>query len=178
MGFNGRFWSRSAALGWFRLPFLPPVSDASGSDGGSRFASCSMGRRCLRWGRFPGESEIWRYVLENDLVEVIIGLPTDMFYNTGISTFVWIVRGNRKARGAQGFKLRSSDASSFWRKMRRARQQTQGTRPEHIGDITAYSGRFGEIRDGAPITNSSSGTRDFGYRNHHCRDGPSRRRGR
>ena len=60
-----------------------------------------MARRFLPAARASGESEIRRYVLENDLVEAIIGLPTDMFYNTGISTYVWIV-SNRKPARAQG----------------------------------------------------------------------------
>jgi hypothetical protein len=49
----------------------------------------STARRCLLVAPGSGESEIRRYVLENDLVEAIIALPTDMFYNTGISTYVW-----------------------------------------------------------------------------------------
>ena len=68
--------------------------------------------------RGSGESEIRRYVLENDLVEAIIGLPTDMFYNTGISTYVWIV-SNRKPEHRKG-KLQLIDASGFWQKMRKS----------------------------------------------------------
>ena len=65
--------------------------------------SFSMAHRCSPEAAGSGESDIRRYVLENDLVEAIIGLPTDMFYNTGISTYVWIV-SNRKpaARKGQG----------------------------------------------------------------------------
>jgi type I restriction enzyme M protein len=96
-GFNGRF-----------APGLPRVSDGSmlfllhlvskmrpATDGGSRFGVVLNGSPLFTGGAGSGESEIRRYVLENDLVEAIIGLPTDMFYNTGISTYVWIV-SNRK----------------------------------------------------------------------------------
>jgi type I restriction enzyme M protein len=57
-------------------------------------------------------------VLENDLVEAIIGLPTDMFYNTGISTYVWII-SKPKAEHRKG-KVQLIDASSMWRKMRKS----------------------------------------------------------
>ena len=85
-GFNGRFG-----------PGLPRVSDGSllfllhliskmrpAVDGGSRFGIVLNGSPLFTGGAGSGESEIRRYVLENDLVEAIIGLPTDMFYNTGI----------------------------------------------------------------------------------------------
>ena len=87
---------------------LPRVSDGSllfllhliskmraAKDGGSRFGIVLNGSPLFTGGAGSGESEIRKYVLENDMVEAIIGLPTDMFYNTGISTYVWIV-SNRK----------------------------------------------------------------------------------
>jgi type I restriction enzyme M protein len=119
-GFNGRFG-----------PGLPRVSDGSllfllhllskmrpARDGGSRFGIVLNGSPLFTGGAGSGESEIRRYVLENDLVEAIIGLPTDMFYNTGISTYVWIV-SNRKPAHRKG-KLQLIDASGFWRKMRKS----------------------------------------------------------
>ena len=102
-GFNGRFG-----------PGLPRVSDGSllfllhliskmrpAVDGGSRFGIVLNGSPLFTGGAGSGESEIRRYVLENDLVEAIIGLPTDMFYNTGISTYIWIV-SNRKPKTRKG----------------------------------------------------------------------------
>ncbi len=71
------------------------------NDGGSRFGIVLNGSPLFTGGAGSGESEIRRYVLENDLVEAIIGLPTDMFYNTGISTYVWIL-SNRKPEAPQG----------------------------------------------------------------------------
>ena len=119
-GFNGRFG-----------PGLPRVSDGSllfllhliskmrpAKDGGSRFGIVLNGSPLFTGGAGSGESEIRRYVLENDLVEAIIGLPTDMFYNTGISTYVWIV-SNRKPDHRKG-KVQLIDASSFWQKMRKS----------------------------------------------------------
>ncbi|MEI2735390.1 MAG: N-6 DNA methylase [Rhodoblastus sp.] len=84
-----------------------------------RLAACSPAAPAA------GESEIRRYVLENDLVEAIIGLPTDMFYNTGIATYVWIV-SNRKPDDRKG-KVQLIDASSFWQQdAEEPRLQAQG----------------------------------------------------
>jgi type I restriction enzyme M protein len=164
-GFNGRFG-----------PGLPRVSDGSllfllhlvakmrpAVDGGSRFGIVLNGSPLFTGGAGSGESEIRRYMLENDLVEAIIGLPTDMFYNTGISTYVWIV-SNRKPAARKG-KLQLIDASSFWQKMRKSLgSKRKELSPEHIEDITRLFGQFEEsTRDGVPISRIFNNT-DFGYR--------------
>ena len=153
-GFNGRFG-----------PGLPRISDGSLlfllhliskmrplKQGGSRFGIVLNGSPLFTGGAGSGESEIRRYVLENDLVEAIIGLPTDMFYNTGISTYVWIV-SNRKPASRKG-KLQLIDASSFWQKMRKSLgSKRKELSPEHIDDITRLFGNFEEsTRDGVPIS--------------------------
>jgi len=102
-GFAGRFG-----------PGLPRVSDGSllfllhliskmrpAADGGSRIGIVLNGSPLFTGSAGSGESEIRRYVLENDLLEAIVGLPTDMFYNTGISTYVWIL-SNRKPEHRKG----------------------------------------------------------------------------
>ena len=165
MGFNGRFG-----------PGLPRVSDGSllfllhliskmrpAVDGGSRFGIVLNGSPLFTGGAGSGESEIRRYVLENDLVEAIIGLPTDMFYNTGISTYVWIV-SNRKPAARKG-KVQLIDASSFWQKMRKSLgSKRKELSPEHIDDITRLFGQFEEAtRDGVPISRIFK-NEDFGYR--------------
>jgi type I restriction enzyme M protein len=165
MGFNGRFG-----------PGLPRVSDGSlifllhliskmrpAVDGGSRFGIVLNGSPLFTGGAGSGESEIRRYVLESDLVEVIIGLPTDMFYNTGISTYVWIV-SNRKPAERRG-KLQLIDASSFWQKMRKSLgSKRRELSSEHIEDITRLFGRFRDSnRDGVPISRIFK-NEDFGYR--------------
>jgi type I restriction enzyme M protein len=164
-GFNGRFG-----------PGLPRVSDGSllfllhliskmrpAKDGGSRFGIVLNGSPLFTGGAGSGESEIRRYVLENDLVEAIIGLPTDMFYNTGISTYVWIV-SNRKPKARKG-KVQLVDASGFWRKMRKSLgSKRKELSPEHIEDITRLFGGFEEdTRDGVPISRIFK-NEDFGYR--------------
>jgi type I restriction enzyme M protein len=147
-GFNGRFG-----------PGLPRVSDGSllfllhliskmrpAHDGGSRFGIVLNGSPLFTGGAGSGESEIRRYVLENDLVEAIIGLPTDMFYNTGISTYVWIL-SNRKPEHRKG-KLQLIDASGFWQKMRKSLgSKRKELSDEHIAEITRLFGQFLEANE-------------------------------
>lgn len=164
-GFNGRFG-----------PGLPRVSDGSllfllhliskmrlAKDGGSRFGIVLNGSPLFTGGAGSGESEIRRYVLENDLLEAIVGLPTDMFYNTGISTYVWVV-SNRKPEARKG-RVQLIDASGFWQKMRKSLgSKRKELSPAHIDDITRIFGNFEEVtRDGVPISRIFR-NEDFGYR--------------
>jgi type I restriction enzyme M protein len=165
LGYNGRFG-----------PGLPRVSDGSllfllhlvskmrpAKDGGSRFGIVLNGSPLFTGGAGSGESEIRRYLLENDLVEALIGLPTDMFYNTGISTYVWIV-SNRKPAHRKG-KVQLIDASSFFQKMRKSLgSKRKELSPAHIEDLTRIFGRFEEVtREGVPISRIFK-NEDFGYR--------------
>ena len=144
-GFDGRFG-----------PGLPRVSDGSmlfllhliskmrpAVDGGSRIGLVLNGSPLFTGGAGSGESEIRRYVLENDLVEAIIGLPTDMFYNTGISTYIWIL-SNKKPTDRKGW-VQLIDASSFWQKMRKSLgSKRKELSDAHIADITRLFGDFAE----------------------------------
>ena len=154
-GFDGRFG-----------PGLPRVSDGSmlfllhllskmrpAVDGGSRFGIVLNGSPLFTGGAGSGESEIRRYVLENDLVEAIVGLPNDMFYNTGIGTYVWII-SNRKPKARQG-KVQLIDASGMWQKMRKSLgSKRKELSDAHIDHITQLFGRFEEAsdEDGKPIS--------------------------
>ena len=155
---------------------LPRVSDGSllfllhllskmrpVAEGGSRFGIVLNGSPLFTGGAGSGESEIRRHVLENDLVEAIIGLPTDMFYNTGISTYVWIV-SNRKPAARKG-KVQLIDASGMWQKMRKSLgSKRKELSPAHIEDITTMFGKFTEAtRDGVPISRIFK-NEAFGYR--------------
>ncbi|MBQ4853508.1 SAM-dependent DNA methyltransferase [Rhodanobacter sp. B2A1Ga4] len=144
-GFDGRFG-----------PGLPRVSDGSmlfllhlvskmrpAVDGGSRFGIVLNGSPLFTGGAGSGESEIRRYVLENDLVEAIIGLPTDMFYNTGIATYVWII-SNKKPDDRKGY-VQLIDAGSFWQKMRKSLgSKRKEMSDEHIATVTRLFGEFAE----------------------------------
>lgn len=165
LGYAGRFG-----------PGLPRVSDGSllfllhliskmrpARDGGSRFGIVLNGSPLFTGGAGSGESEIRRYVLENDLVEAIIALPTDMFYNTGISTYIWIL-SNRKPSERKG-RVQLIDASSFWQKMRKSLgSKRKELSPEHIDAITRLFGHFEAAEnDGKPISRIFR-NEDFGYR--------------
>jgi type I restriction enzyme M protein len=164
-GFDGRFG-----------PGLPRVSDGSmlfllhllskmrpAKDGGSRFGIVLNGSPLFTGGAGSGESEIRRYVLENDLVEAIVGLPNDMFYNTGIGTYIWVI-SNRKPVHRQG-KVQLIDASGMWQKMRKSLGSKRKELSEaHIERITQLFGRFEEATgdDGKPISRIFA-NEAFGY---------------
>ena len=166
LGHDGRFG-----------PGLPRVSDGSllfmlhllwkmrpVAEGGSRFGIVLNGSPLFTGGAGSGESEIRRHLLENDLVEAIISLPTDMFYNTGISTYVWIV-SNRKPTARKG-KVQLIDASGFWQKMRKSLgSKRKELSPAHIEEITRHFGAFEAVTrdDGTPISRIFR-NEDFGYR--------------
>lgn len=65
-----------------------------------------------------GESQIRRWMLESDLIEAIIALPTDLFYNTGIATYIWVLSKNK--RPERKGKIQLIDASTFFKKLRKA----------------------------------------------------------
>ena len=111
-------------------PGLPKVSDGAMlfllhllkkmrpiSDGGSRVGIVLNGSPLFTGGAGSGESNIRKWILDNDLLEAIIALPTDMFYNTGISTYIWVL-SNRKDEERQN-KVQLIDGTSLYQKMRK-----------------------------------------------------------
>jgi type I restriction enzyme M protein len=113
-GYNGRFG-----------PGLPRINDGSmlfllhlasklelPENGGGRAAIVLSGSPLFNGGAGSGESEIRRWLLENDLVEAIVALPTEIFFRTGIGTYLWILSNKKPAR-RQG-KVQLIDASSYW----------------------------------------------------------------
>jgi type I restriction enzyme M protein len=87
-------------------------------EGGSRIAIIMNGSPLFTGDAASGESEIRRFILENDLLEALIALPEQLFYNTGIATYIWVVT-NRKTRARKG-KVQLIDATSFWVPMRKS----------------------------------------------------------
>ena len=119
-GFAGRFG-----------PGLPTISDGQmlflehmiahmqkPGDGGSRMAIIMNGSPLFTGDAGSGPSEIRRWILENDMLEAIVALPEQLFYNTGIATYIWVVT-NRKAEGRKDQVL-LVDATSFWAPMRKS----------------------------------------------------------
>ena len=100
----------------FLLHMLAHAKEAK--DGGSRIAIIMNGSPLFTGDAGSGESEIRRFILENDLLEALIALPEQLFYNTGIATYIWIVT-NRKAPARTG-KVQLIDATAFWVSMRKS----------------------------------------------------------
>ena len=100
----------------FLLHMLARAKDPK--EGGSRIAIIMNGSPLFTGDAGSGESEIRRYIFENDLLEALIALPEQLFYNTGIATYVWLL-SNSKAPERQG-KVQLIDASSFWESMHRS----------------------------------------------------------
>jgi type I restriction enzyme M protein len=109
-------------------------------------------------GAGSGESEIRKYLFENDLVEAIVGLPTEMFYNTGIATYIWILT-NKKTAERRG-KVQLLDATSFWKKMSKSLGSKRRFMDEHdIATIVRIYGEFEDSDFSKVLSNNA-----FGYR--------------
>ncbi|UZM12932.1 type I restriction-modification system subunit M [Pseudomonas kielensis] len=159
-GFDGRFG-----------PGLPRVSDGSllfllhlvskmrdPRDGGSRIGIILNGSPLFTGGAGSGESEIRRYLLQNDLVEAIVALPTDMFYNTGIATYVWIL-SNHKAAARQG-KVQLINGSQHYAKMRKSLgSKRQYITEDQISELVRLYGSFEQTLQSKIFPNDA-----FGYR--------------
>jgi type I restriction enzyme M protein len=142
-GFDGRFG-----------PGLPRVSDGSllfllhlisklrdTKDGGGRIGIILNGSPLFTGGAGSGESEIRRYILEADLLEAIVALPTDMFYNTGIATYVWVL-SNKKAADRKG-KVQLINGVNLCSKMRKSLGSKRNVMDEaDIATITRCFGHF------------------------------------
>jgi type I restriction enzyme M protein len=100
----------------FLLHMLAHAKDTK--EGGSRIAIIMNGSPLFTGDAGSGESEIRRFILEHDLLEALIALPEQLFYNTGIATYVWVVT-NRKAPGRRG-KVQLIDATAFWTPVRKS----------------------------------------------------------
>jgi len=158
-GYEGRFG-----------PGLPRVSDGSllfllhliskmrpKAEGGSRIGIVLNGSPLFTGGAGSGESEIRKWIIENDWLETIVALPTDMFYNTGISTYIWIVTNHKKPE-RQG-KIQLINAAEFYQKMRKS----LGSKRKELGEadierIVKLYGAFEENEYSKIFDNA-----DFGY---------------
>ena len=116
----------------FLLHMLAHIKEPD--EGASRIAIIMNGSPLFTGDAGSGESEIRRYIFENDLLEALIALPEQLFYNTGIATYVWLLT-NRKTPERQG-KVQVIDASSFWEPMRRSLgDKRRQITPEKAEDI-------------------------------------------
>jgi type I restriction enzyme M protein len=155
LGFQGRFGAGTPRVNDGSLLFLQHMLSKmrDPKKGGSRIAIVFNGSPLFTGDAGSGESEIRRWIIENDWLEAIVALPDQLFYNTGISTYLWILT-NRKAKPRRG-KIQLIDARNFWIQMKKSLGNKRhkigdggaGERDD-IGEITRIYGNFtdGETR--------------------------------
>ena len=183
LGYQGRFGAGTPRINDGSLLFLqhmlskmqPAAEDGSG---GSRIAIVFNGSPLFTGDAGGGESSIRQWIIENDWLEAIVALPDQLFYNTGISTYIWVLT-NRKEERRQG-KVQLIDGRQFFVKMRKSlgNKRNELSR-EQIDDLTRIHGNFedGETRDLTdedPVTHERRtrprvvskvfDNEDFGYR--------------
>lgn len=162
-GYSGRFGSGLPRVSDGSLLFLQHLISKlrePGLEGGAagRGAIVLNGSPLFTGGAGSGESNIRKWVLDNDYLETIIGLPTDMFYNTGISTYIWIL--NKEKDSARKGKVQLIDATEMYEKMRKSiGSKRKMLSDDNIADITKLYGDFVESEHSKIFD-----TTDFYYR--------------
>jgi len=157
LGSEGRFPAGTPAISDSQLLFLQNAVSKMKPEG-SKIAIIHNGSALFKGDAGSGESEIRRYVIENDLLDCIIQLPNDLFYNTGIATYIWVL-SNKKPSHRQG-KVQLINASDYYKKMRKSlgNKRNEMTK-EHIDEITKIYGNFVENKVSKIYENEY-----FGYR--------------
>ena len=156
-GSDGRFPAGVPAISDSQLLFLQNAVSKMKPEG-SKVAIIHNGSALLKGDAGSGESEIRRYVIENDLLDCIIQLPNDLFYNTGIATYIWIL--SNKKTGHRVGKVQLINASEFYNKMRKSLGSKRNElSKEHIDNITKIYGDFVENEYSKIFENEY-----FGYR--------------
>ena len=156
-GSDGRFPAGTPAISDSQLLFLQNAVSKMKPEG-SKIAIVHNGSALFKGDAGSGESEIRRYVIENDLLDCIIQLPNDMFYNTGIATYIWIL--SNKKPGHRVGKVHLINASEFYNKMRKnLGSKRNELSKEHIDNITKIYGDFVENEYSKIFENEY-----FGYR--------------
>jgi type I restriction enzyme M protein len=161
-GNNGRFGAGTPRISDGQLLFLQhlisKMNSVENGKGGGRIAIVLNGSPLFTGDAGQGESEIRRWIMENDWLEAIIALPEQLFYNTGIATYVWILT-NLKKENRKG-KVQLIDATHMWEPMRKSLgAKRREITPEQISQITNLFLKF-EESEKIKIFDST----DFGYR--------------
>lgn len=157
---GGRFFMGLPAIGDSQMLFLSnavakmkPVEE-----GGSRVAIVHNGSPLFTGDAGSGPSDIRKYLLENDLLEAIIALPNDIFYNTGIATYIWVLSNNKEKRRMD--KVQLINANGLYEKRRKSLgNKRNDIPPTAIDEIAKIYGDFRENKLSKIFKNE-----DFGYR--------------
>ncbi len=160
LGFAGRFGAGLPFVGDGQMLFLMTAISKmkEPKDGGSRIAIIHNGSPLFTGDAGSGPSNIRKYILENDLLEAIIALPNDIFYNTGIATYIWVL-SNKKGGTKREGKVQLINANGLFEKRRKALGNKRNDIPENaIAEITQLYGDFKTSEISKIFDNS-----DFGY---------------
>jgi len=159
-GFAGRFGAGLPAVGDGQMLFLMTAISKmkEPSQGGSRIAIIHNGSPLFTGDAGSGPSDIRKYILENDLLEAIIALPNDIFYNTGIATYIWVLSNKKKGTKREG-KVQLINANGLFEKRRKALGNKRNDIPEEaIAEITRIYGDMTENEVSKIFDNE-----EFGY---------------
>ena len=142
LGDAGRFGAGLPRISDGSFLFLQHmISKMRPENGGARLGIVFNGSPLFSGGAGSGESEIRKWIIENDMLEAIVALPDQLFYNTGISTYVWLVT-NRKVKDRKG-KIQLINAVGFFKKMARSLGNKRNEiSDEHIAEVTKIYGIF------------------------------------
>jgi len=142
LGERGRFGHGLPSVGDGQMLFLCHLASKMRplKDGGGRAGIVLNGSPLFTGRAGSGETEIRRWLLENDLVDAIVGMPTEMFYNTGIATYVWILDNDKPAERLG--KVQLIDATGYWTKMRKSlgSKRREMTEPDRAKVVQLYAG--------------------------------------
>ncbi len=161
LGYEGRFGAGLPRINDGSLLFLQHMLSKmrAPSDGGSRIAIVFNGSPLFTGDAGSGESNIRQWIIENDWLEAVVALPDQLFYNTGIFTYIWVLT-NRKEPERKG-KVQLIDARQFFVKMRKSLGNKRNKigdvdegEPDQIGDVTRI---FGSFQDGETRTLAVNG---------------------
>ena len=156
LGAAGRFAAGLPAVGDGQMLFLQTAIHKM-KDSGSKVAIIHNGSPLFTGDAGSGPSEIRRYILENDLLEAIIALPNDIFYNTGIATYIWVLN-NKKSNIRKG-KVQLINANQMYEKRRKSLGNKRNDIPKHyIDEITNIYADFKETDISKIFDNE-----EFGY---------------
>lgn len=159
-GFAGRFGPGLPAVGDGQMLFLLTAISKmkEPKNGGSRVAIIHNGSPLFTGDAGSGPSNIRKYILENDLLEAIVALPNDIFYNTGIASYIWVLSNKKKGTRREG-KVQLINANGLFEKRRKALGNKRNDIPETaIEEITRIYGAFQESEISKIFEN-----REFGF---------------
>jgi type I restriction enzyme M protein len=153
----------------FLMEMVNKMKSTDTSPQGSRIASVHNGSSLFTGDAGSGESNIRRYIIENDMLDAIIQLPNNLFYNTGIATYIWLLSNNKPAN-RQG-KVQLIDGSLLFRKLRKnLGQKNCEFAAEHINEITTAYLQMSSVEreldkngDATGIATQLFDNQDFGY---------------